>query len=99
MRALLTAMRTAARSQEIAELAVRHRDNGVVGFDIAGEEAGYPAEKHLEAFQLCHRENFSITIHAGEGFGPRSIWQAIQICGAHRIGRSSDDIFWRRIGR
>ncbi|HET7701066.1 MAG TPA: adenosine deaminase, partial [Candidatus Limnocylindria bacterium] len=51
-----------------------------------GEEAGHPAEKHLEAFQLCHRENFSVTIHAGEGFGPRSIWQALQICGAHRIG-------------
>jgi adenosine deaminase len=70
----------------MAKLAVANRDHGVVGFDIAGEEAGYPPEKHLPAFQLCHRENFSITIHAGEGFGPASIWQAIQICGAHRIG-------------
>jgi adenosine deaminase len=86
LRQIVCAMRDRTDSLEMARLAVANRDRGVVGFDIAGEEAGYPAEKHLEAFQLCHRENFSITIHAGEGFGPRSIWQAIQICGAHRIG-------------
>jgi adenosine deaminase len=86
LRQIVCAMRDRTDSLEMAQLAVANRDRGVVGFDIAGEEAGYPAEKHLEAFQLCHRENFSITIHAGEGFGPRSIWQAIQICGAHRIG-------------
>src|SRR5207245_11160712 len=57
-----------------------------VGFDIAGEEAGHPPRAHIEAFQLCRRENFSITIHAGEAFGPPSIWQALQYCGAHRIG-------------
>ena len=67
--ALLTAMRTAARSLEIAELAVRHRDEGVVGFDIAGAEAGWPPSRHLDAFQYVKRENFHITIHAGEGFG------------------------------
>ena len=65
--ALLTAMRTAARSLEIAELAVRHRDEGVVGFDIAGAEAGWPPSRHLDAFQYLKRENFHITIHAGEG--------------------------------
>lgn len=86
MRQIVCAMRDRTDSLEMARLAVANRDRGVVGFDIAGEEAGYPAEKHLEAFSLCHRENFSITIHAGEGFGPPSIWQAIQICGAHRIG-------------
>ena len=86
MRQIVCAMRDRTDSLEMARLAVANRDRGVVGFDIAGEEAGYPAEKHLAAFQLCHRENFSITIHAGEGFGPPSIWQAIQICGAHRIG-------------
>src|SRR5580693_9123009 len=64
--ALLTAMRTAARSLEIAELAVRHRDEGVVGFDIAGAEAGWPPSRHLDAFQYLKRENFHITIHAGE---------------------------------
>jgi adenosine deaminase len=86
LRQIVCAMRDRTDSLEMAKLAVANRDRGVVGFDIAGEEAGYPAEKHLEAFQFCHRENFSITIHAGEAFGPPSIWQAIQICGAHRIG-------------
>ena len=86
VRQIVCAMRDRTDSLEMAKLAIANRDRGVVGFDIAGEEAGYPPEKHLEAFQQCHRENFSITIHAGEGFGPRSIWQAIQICGAHRIG-------------
>jgi adenosine deaminase len=86
VRALLTAMRTAARSLEIAELAVRHRDNGVVGFDIAGAEAGWPPSRHLDAFQYVHRENFHVTIHAGEGFGLPSIWEAVQYCGAERLG-------------
>ena len=92
---LLTAMRTAARSLEIAELAVRHRDNGVVGFDIAGAEAGWPPSRHLDAFQFIHRENFHITIHAGEGFGLPSIWEAVQYCGTERLGhgvRLIDDI-------
>jgi len=93
--ALLTAMRTAARSLEIAELAVRHRDEGVVGFDIAGAEAGSPPSRHLDAFQYVARENFHITIHAGEGFGLPSIWEALQWCGAERLGhgvRIIDDI-------
>src|SRR5215469_13131385 len=93
--ALLTAMRTAARSLEIAELAVRHRDSGVVGFDIAGAEAGSPPSRHLDAFQYVARENFHITIHAGEGFGLPSIWEALQWCGAERLGhgvRIVDDI-------
>src|SRR5689334_3125981 len=93
--ALLTAMRTAARSLEIAELAVRYRDQGVVGFDIAGAEAGWPPSRHLDAFQYIKRENFHITIHAGEGFGLPSIWEALQWCGAERLGhgvRIVDDI-------
>src|ERR1700683_5379960 len=93
--ALLTALRTAARSLEIAELAVRHRDEGVVGFDIAGAEAGSPPTRHLDAFQYVERENFHITIHAGEGFGLPSIWEALQWCGAERLGhgvRIVDDI-------
>jgi adenosine deaminase len=88
-------MRTAARSLEIAELAVRHRDGGVVGFDIAGAEAGWPPSRHLDAFQYVHRENFHATIHAGEGFGLPSIWEAVQYCGAERLGhgvRLADDI-------
>jgi adenosine deaminase len=92
---LVTAMRTAARSLEIAELAVRHRDNGVVGFDIAGAEAGNPPTRHLDAFHFIQRENFHFTIHAGEAYGPPSIWEAIQYCGAERLGhgvRIVDDI-------
>src|SRR3954453_1299283 len=84
--ALVTAMRHAARSREIAELAVAYRDKGVVGFDIAGAEAGYPPTRHLDAFEYLRRENFHFTIHAGEAFGLPSIWEAIQWCGADRLG-------------
>jgi adenosine deaminase len=99
---IVSAMRQAARSVEIAELAVRHRDEGVVGFDIAGPEAGYPPTRHLDAFQLIARENFHFTIHAGEGFGLPSIWEALQWCGAERLGhgvRIVDDITVRDDGR
>jgi adenosine deaminase len=92
---LLTAMRHAAKSTEIAELAIRYRDQGVSGFDIAGAEAGYPPTRHLDAFEYLQRENFHFTIHAGEAFGLPSIWQAIQWCGADRLGhgvRIVDDI-------
>ncbi|MFB7029765.1 MULTISPECIES: adenosine deaminase [unclassified Streptomyces] len=93
--ALLTAMRHAARSLEIAELANSYRDSGVVGFDIAGAEAGYPPTRHLDAFEYLKRENNHFTIHAGEAFGLPSIWQALQWCGADRLGhgvRIIDDI-------
>ena len=92
---LVTAMRTAANSTEIAELALRHRDRGVVGFDIAGSEAGHPPTRHLDAFRRIAAANHHITIHAGEAFGLPSIWEAIQICGAERLGhgvRIVDDI-------
>jgi len=95
MRALLTAMRTAARSKEIAELAVAFRDQGVAGFDIAGAEAGFPPTRHLDAFEYMRRENAHVTIHAGEAFGLPSIWEAVQWCGAERLGhgvRIVDDI-------
>jgi len=95
IRAIVTAMRQFARSVEIAELSVRHRDQGVVGFDIAGPEAGFPPSRHLDAFQLIHRANFHVTIHAGEAFGLPSIWEALQWCGAERLGhgvRIVDDI-------
>jgi len=92
---LLTAMRTATHSKEIAELAVEYRDKGVVGFDIAGAEAGFPPTRHLDAFEYLRRENAHFTIHAGEAFGLPSIWEAIQWCGADRLGhgvRIVDDI-------
>lgn len=92
---LLTAMRTAAKSRRIAELVVQYRDRGVVGFDIAGREAGFPPTRHLDAFEYLRRENAHFTIHAGEAFGLPSIWEAIQWCGADRLGhgvRIIDDI-------
>lgn len=92
---ICSAMRTAALSREIAELAVANRDRGVVGFDIAGAEAGFPPTRHLDAFQYVMRENFQSTIHAGEAFGLPSIWEALQYCGADRLGhgvRIVDDI-------
>ncbi len=95
IRAIVTAMRQFARSVEIAEVSVRFRDQGTVGFDIAGPEDGFPPSRHLDAFQLIHRENFHITIHAGEAFGLPSIWEALQWCGAERLGhgvRIVDDI-------
>ena len=101
IRAIMTAMRQAARSLEIAELAVRWRDAGVVGFDIAGPEAGYRPTRHLDAFEHVRRENFHITIHAGESFGLPSIWEALQLCGAERLGHGNrivDDITVRDDG-
>ncbi len=104
---LVTAMRHAAVSTEIAALAVRHRDEGVVGFDIAGSEAGNPPTRHLDAFRLVAAENFHITIHAGEAFGLPSIWEALQLCGAERLGHgvrivddiTVDDLGHARLGR
>jgi len=76
-------------SIKLVELALEYREQQCVGFDLAGEEAGHPAKEHIRAFQLAKRMNFAITIHAGESFGPESIWQALQYCGAHRIGHGT----------
>ncbi|AQT81310.1 adenosine deaminase [Mycolicibacterium litorale] len=95
VRCLVTAMRHAARSREIAELAIRFRDKGVVGFDIAGAEAGYPPTRHLDAFEYMRGHNARFTIHAGEAFGLPSIHEALAFCGADRLGhgvRIVDDI-------
>ena len=92
---LLCAMRQETRATEIAELVVRYRDAGVVGFDIAGPEAGFPPTRFLDSFEYLRRANCHFTIHAGEGFGLPSIWEAIQWCGAARLGhgvRIVDDI-------
>src|SRR5499427_4367628 len=86
---IVCAMRNMRLSQEMAELAVDFRERGVVGFDLAGEEGGFPPKKHVDAFHYIQRENFNITVHAGEAFGKESIWQAIQWCGAHRIGHAT----------
>jgi adenosine deaminase len=86
---IICGMRNMKNTLDFAELAVNFRKHGVVGFDLAGEEGGYPPKKHIEAFQFIQRANFNITIHAGEAFGKESIWQAIQWCGAHRIGHAT----------
>jgi len=100
---LLTAMRQASRGLEIARAAVQYRDRGVFGFDIAGAEDGFPPILHRDAFEYLRRENAHFTIHAGEDFGLPSIWQAVQHCGADRLGhgvRIVDDIgFEGRLGR
>lgn len=98
---ILCAMRSMdpMTSLEMAELAVAYRNHGVVGFDLAGDEMGHPPKDHLDAFQYVQRQNFNITIHAGEAFGKESIWQALQFCGAHRIGhgtRLREDLFLER---
>lgn len=95
IRLLCSAMRQQALSREIAELAIRYRDDGCVGFDIAGPEAGNPPSMHLDAFTEVMRANFHITIHAGEAFGLPSIAEALHVCGAERLGhgvRIIDDI-------
>ena len=95
VRTLLTAIRSAARSREIAELVVRYRDQGVVGFDIAGAEAGFPPSRHMNAFEYLRGESCHITIHAGEAFGLPSIHEAVAFCGCERLGhgvRIMDDI-------
>lgn len=92
---LVTAMRHANRSLEIAKLAVRHRTNGVVGFDIAGAELGFPASNHAEAFDYLAREYFPVTIHAGEADGLPSIESALFDGRALRLGhgvRLAEDI-------
>ncbi|MET1007583.1 MAG: adenosine deaminase [Propionibacteriaceae bacterium] len=99
---LVTSMRHASPSREIAELAIRYRYEGVAGFDIAGAEAGYPPTRYLDAFDYLKRNNAYFTIHAGEAFGLPSIWEALQICGANRLGhgvRIVDDIMIGEDGR
>jgi adenosine deaminase len=92
---ILCGMRHLTDSLDWAELAISFRHRGVVGFDLAGEEAGYPPKKHVAAFEAIQRANFYSTLHAGEAFGVASIWQALQLCGAHRLGhatRLTDDM-------
>ena len=86
VRQLVTAMRQGEPTRAIAKLALRYRRDGVVGFDIAGPEKGYPPSRFLGSFQLLRRNNAYYTIHAGEADGCHSIWEAVQVCGANRIG-------------
>ncbi|MFB7779032.1 adenosine deaminase [Streptomyces bauhiniae] len=99
---LLCGMRMFDRVGEAAELAVVYRDAGVVGFDIAGAEDGFPPADHLAAFEHLRAESVPFTIHAGEAYGLPSIHQAVQVCGAQRLGhgvRITEDIVDGKLGR
>jgi adenosine deaminase len=76
-------------SMTLAELAVAYKGQGVLAFDLAGQEKDYPAKAHRAAFELILKNNINSTVHAGEAFGPASIAQALHYCGAHRIGHGT----------
>jgi adenosine deaminase len=78
-----------AVSEELAELCVDYKNRGVVGFDLAGPEANFPAKRHRHAFKVVLEHNINCTVHAGEAWGAASIHQAIHECGAHRIGHGT----------
>jgi len=80
------ALRHLHDSELAARAAVRFKDHGVVGFDLAGPEAGFPPDAHMAAIMLIRESGLGLTLHAGEGDGPHSIWRAIALCGAQRIG-------------
>ncbi|SED68166.1 adenosine deaminase [Ruania alba] len=83
---LLSAMRQADNADEIAALTIANRDSGAVGFDIAGPEDGFPPSRQLTAFRTLREANIPATAHAGEAAGVESVWEALQVCGALRLG-------------
>ncbi|WP_309134637.1 adenosine deaminase [Cellulomonas sp.] len=92
---VLSAMRQADRAEEVAALALANRDAGVVAFDVAGPEAGFPASRHAAAFRTLRQESFPVTVHAGEGAGLDSIADALHGALALRLGhgvRIADDV-------
>ncbi|GCE76166.1 adenosine deaminase [Cellulomonas biazotea] len=92
---LITAMRHADRADEIAALALANRDDGVVGFDIAGAEEGFPPSRHAAAFRTLAEAHFPATVHAGEGSGLESVAEAVHLARACRLGhgvRLADDV-------
>ncbi|MBO1751872.1 adenosine deaminase [Actinotalea sp. BY-33] len=86
---LLTAMRHADRSREVAELALANRERGVVGFDLAGAESGHPAGRHERAFRMLRAASFPVTVHAGEAAGVESVADALHLAGALRLGHGA----------
>ncbi len=83
------------QSLELARLAIKYAGKGVVGFDLAGDEASYPLQPHISAFQLARSHGLGITIHAGEAKGPESVWEVLDLIKPHRIGhgvRACEDL-------
>ena len=98
VRQILSAMRNGPHASDIAQLALRHRGRGVVGFDIAGPEAGFPPSAHRAAFDILARQLFPVTVHAGEAEGTDSIRSALVDGRALRLGhgvRIMEDITMR----
>jgi adenosine deaminase len=86
---IVTALRHLDDSDLAAEAAARFSDDGVVGFDLAGPERGNPPDRHLSAIGIARRAGLGITVHAGEGDGPHSMWRARALCGAHRFAHGA----------
>lgn len=83
---IVSALRNRDDAELAADAAIRFKDQGVVAFDLAGPEAGFPPDAHLGAIRRFHQAGLGVTLHAGEGDGPHSIWRALALCHAHRIG-------------
>jgi adenosine deaminase len=86
IRTIAVALRHLTDSADVARAAVRYLGRGVVAFDLAGPEAGFPADLYLEACQIVREGGLGLTLHGGEGDGAHSIWRALALCGAQRIG-------------
>lgn len=85
-RQLLTSLRHLPANPELPVLVVDFRNDSVCGFDVAGPEAGFPPQAFAASFDYLRRHNMAYTIHAGEAAGPESVWEAVQLCGASRLG-------------
>lgn len=86
---IATALRQEHDSADVAKAAARFAGEGVIAFDLAGPEKGFPPDGHLEACRLARESGLGLTIHAGEHAGPESIWRALARCGAQRIGHGA----------
>jgi adenosine deaminase len=84
--AIATALRHQTDSLDVVKAAIPFLGQGVVGFDLAGPEKGFPPDLHIDACRLARESGLGVTLHAGEGDGVHSIWRAIALCGAQRIG-------------
>jgi len=83
---IATALRHQTDSAEVATAAIRYVGKGIVGFDLAGPEKGFPPEEHREACNIAREAGLGLTLHAGESDGPNSMWRALSLCGAQRLG-------------
>ena len=90
--AIASALRQETDSVEVANAAVQFADQGLVAFDLAGPEAGFPADDHEPACRLASEHGLGLTIHAGEAYGPHSMWRALAHCGAQRLGHGTQII-------